>query len=56
MSKGILVFARNNEQVDYVKQAYHLAKRAKEYLNLLNKHRGWHNRFPEVFPILKDIV
>ena len=28
----------------------------KEYLNLLNKHRGWHNRFPEVFPILKDIV
>lgn len=34
MSKGILVFARNNAQVDYVKQAYFLAKRAKHYLNL----------------------
>jgi hypothetical protein len=34
MSRGILVFARNNEQVDYVKQAYFLALRAKEYLGL----------------------
>lgn len=34
MSKGILVFARNNTQVDYVKQAYYLAQRAKKYLNL----------------------
>lgn len=34
MSKGVLVFARNNHEVDYVKQAYFLAQRAKKYLNL----------------------
>lgn len=34
MTKGILVFARNNTQVDYVTQAYYLAKRAKKYMNL----------------------
>jgi hypothetical protein len=28
----------------------------KEYLNLVNERRGWTERFPEVFPILKDIV
>lgn len=33
-SKGVLVFARNNKHVDYVKQAVFLAKRAKEYLDL----------------------
>lgn len=34
MSKGVLVFARNNTHVDYVKQAYFLAKRVREYLDL----------------------
>lgn len=34
MSKGILVFARNNVEVDYVKQAYYLAKQVKKNLNL----------------------
>lgn len=34
MSKGVLVFARNNSQINYCKQAYFLAKRVKEYLNL----------------------
>jgi len=34
MSKGVLVFARNNSQVDYVKQAYYLALRVKKYLDL----------------------
>jgi len=34
MSKGILLFARNNSHVDYVKQAYFLAKQAKTHLNL----------------------
>lgn len=34
MSKGVLVFARNNSQVDYVKQAYYLAKRVRQYLDL----------------------
>jgi hypothetical protein len=34
MSKGVLVFARNNSHIDYVKQAYFLAQRVKEYLDL----------------------
>ena len=34
MSKGVLVFARNNESIDYVKQARNLALRAREYLDL----------------------
>ena len=34
MTKGILVFAYNNADIDYVKQAAFLAGRAKEYLNL----------------------
>ena len=34
MSKGILVFARNNSEIDYVKQAYFLAKQAKRILGL----------------------
>lgn len=33
-NKGVLVYARNNSQVDYVKQAYFLAKRAQKYLDL----------------------
>ena len=28
----------------------------KEYLQLINKQRGWETKFNEVFPILKDIV
>jgi len=34
MSKGVLVIARNNNNIDYVKQAVFLAKRVKKYLNL----------------------
>ena len=34
MTKGVLVFARNNSQVDYVKQAYFLAKQVKTILDL----------------------
>jgi len=33
-SKGVLVFARNNSQIDYIKQAIFLAQRAKHYLGL----------------------
>jgi len=33
-TKGVLVYARNNSQVDYVKQACFLAERAKKYLDL----------------------
>ena len=36
MSKGVLVFARNNESIDYVKQARNPALRAREYLDLFN--------------------
>jgi hypothetical protein len=32
--RGVLVFARNNSQVDYIKQARFLAQRARKYLNL----------------------
>jgi hypothetical protein len=34
MSKGILIYALNNEQVDYVKIAYNAAKQAKKHLKL----------------------
>jgi hypothetical protein len=34
MSKGVLVFARNNYQIDYIKQAYFLARRVSKYLGL----------------------
>ena len=32
--QGILIIAKNNAQIDYIKQAHFLAKRIKEYLNL----------------------
>ena len=28
----------------------------KEYLNLVNERRGWTDKFPKVFPILKDLI
>ena len=34
MSRGVLLIARNNSEVDYVKQAVYSAKRVKEFLNL----------------------
>jgi len=64
MSKGILVFARNNAQVDYVKQAYFLALRAKTYLNLpvtvvtdskayMEEHyKDWNDVFDNVISIV----
>ena len=33
-TQGILVIARNNKQIDYIKQAYFLAKQIKKILNL----------------------
>lgn len=33
-SKGVLLFARNNDQIDYIKQAYFLAKRVRKYLDV----------------------
>lgn len=34
MSRGVLLFAQNNEQIDYIKQAVYLAKRIKRFLDL----------------------
>ena len=28
----------------------------REYLNLINAQRGWTDKFPRVFPLLKDII
>jgi hypothetical protein len=28
----------------------------REWINLVNKQRNWGNRFPQVFPILADIL
>lgn len=33
-NKGVLIFAHNNDQLDYVKQAYFLATRIKKYLEV----------------------
>ena len=33
-TKGVLVFARNNAQIDYVKQAYFPAKQIKKFCDL----------------------
>jgi len=53
VSRGILVFARNNSQIDYVKQAYFLALRAKEYLGLpvsiATDALDYVKTFPDVF-------
>ena len=34
MTKGVLLFANNNEHIDYVKQAIFCAKRIKKFTNL----------------------
>ena len=53
MTKGIFVFARNNAQVDYVKQAVFLAIQAKKHLNIpttiATDAVDYTNTFPKVF-------
>jgi hypothetical protein len=64
MSKGIIIYALNNEQVDYVKIAYHAAKQAKKHLNLpisiITDSADWLKQqypdYKEVFDILIKIV
>ena len=34
MRKGVLLFANNNSQVDYIKQACYLAKKVKKHLKV----------------------
>lgn len=55
MNRGILVFARNNSQVDYVKQAYFLALRAKEYLGLPVSIVTDAANYIETFPDYKNV-
>jgi len=59
-SKGILVFARNNGHIDYVKQAAFLAERVKKYLGLptsivtdsvLYLNENFPNIFDQVIPL-----
>lgn len=65
-TRGIVVFARNNSQVDYVKQAHFLAKRARDILGLpttlvtdsINfldvEYPDWKTVFDKVVPIVWD--
>ena len=59
-SKGVLVFARNNGHIDYVKQAAYLAKRVEKYLGLPTSvvtdsvnylHEVYPDVFDEVIPV-----
>lgn len=62
-SKGALIFARNNAQIDYIKQAHYSAKRIKRYLNiptsivtdsidyLKEKYADWAEVFDEVIEV-----
>ena len=61
MSKGVLVYARNNDYIDYTKQAYHLALRIKQFLDLpvsivtdsipYIKKAGYDKAFDQLIPI-----
>lgn len=56
-TKGVLVFARNNSHIDYVKQAAYLAKRVKKYLNLpTSVVTDSVNYLNEVYPDIFDKV
>lgn len=64
MSKGVLIYALNNEQVDYVKIAYYAAKQAKKFLNvpvaIVTDSADWlYQQFPDhksVFDMVIKIV
>lgn len=68
MTKGVLLFAQNNSQVDYVKQAMFCAKRIKQYLDLpiclatdtvdyLNEYYpDYHNYFDTVIELEREPI
>jgi len=64
MKQGILIYALNNEQIDYVEIAYHAALRAKNHLNLpvaiITDSADWlYHKFPDykkVFDMVIKIV
>jgi len=47
--KGIINFMNSEDWSERLPET-------KEWLQLVNKQRGWTERFPKVFPILKDLV
>ena len=62
MSKGLLVVARNNRSLDYIKQASFLADRAKQILNLPTsiitdsvdyiEKQGWIDKFDNIITLV----
>lgn len=68
MTKGVLLFAQNNSQIDYIKQAQFCATRIKQYLNLpvclatdtleyLDEHyKDYHKYFDEVVELERHPV
>jgi len=59
MNKGVLLFANNNGTLNYVKQAYFLAKRIKKYLNLptsIVTNINIHDKFPDYVDVFDNII
>lgn len=57
MTKGVLLFAYNNNYVDYVKQAIYCAKRIKEYLSLpVTLVTSDENYLSTQFPFYKNFI
>ena len=59
--QGILIFARNNAQIDYIKQAHFLAKRIKEYLNLptsvvTDSVKYLHESYPDYKTVFDKVI
>ena len=56
MTKGILLFANNNEKVDYVKQAAFVAKRCKTYLDLPVSVVTDSESYAESFEVFDNVI
>jgi hypothetical protein len=59
MSKGVLLFASNNSKINYVKQAYFLAKRISKYMNLptsIVTDVDVNNKYPEYVDAFDEII
>ena len=59
MTVGAVIFAQNNNSVDYVKMAAYSAQRVKQYLNIpvsiVTNSRGWLNKL-ELAPVFDKII
>ena len=47
--KGIINFMNSEDWSERLPET-------KEWINLINKQRNWSNRFPQVFPILAELL